>query len=561
MTMKYLTTLLCSAAALLSVACIENDIPYPEVEIFIDSMTGEGFTAVSDASARTVVLTLDEQTDIQRVRIDDTALGVTPHATSLTAEELIPQVRTSQPLTGEFDLRTPLYTTLSLYQDYDWTIRAQQQIERFFAVDGQVGTTQFDPQSRTATAYVAKDADLSHVVVSSLKLGPTGITTYSPTLEELSGTSFETVRFVDVTCHGRTERWLLYVKHTDKSVELTGAYAWSKVIWLYGSGIQGVESGFRYRTGDDTEWHEVLNVTSDGGSFSAHLAAEPETQYTIMAYCGSDQTEPLTVVTDPVQPLLNGSFEEWSTDDDIVYPYLPGTAPYWSTGNKGAKIASTTLTDKCPPRPGSTGQYAAYLKSQFANLVGLGKFAAGNLFLGHYVRNEGTNGILTFGRKFSLRPTKLRIWVKYHQGIIDKLKSVPVGSNIKLGDPDNGHIYIALGTWSATEYGKDSRGNQVGTDDSPICVDTRDVATFFKPDGKDVIAYGEYVFDADTEKAFADSHVDGWVTMDIQLNYRVKNVAPTHMMIVCSASRWGDYFTGSTKSEMWVDDFELIYDE
>ena len=31
-------------------------------------------------------------------------------------------------------------------------------------------------------------------------------------------------------------------------------------------------------------------------------------------------------------------------------------------------------------------------------------------------------------------------------------------------------------------------------------------------------------------------------------------------MIVCSASRWGDYFTGSTKSEMWVDDFELIYD-
>lgn len=561
MTMKHLIRILCAAAAISGVSCIENDIPYPEVEIFINTMTGEGFTAASNASTRTVVLTLDEATDIQHVKIVDAALGVTPHATSLTAEELIPQVRTSQPLTGVFDLRTPLYTTLSLYQDYDWTISARQQIERIFAVDGQVGATEIDPETRTVTAYVAKDADLSEVVVSSLKLGPSGITDYSPTLEELSGTSFQTVRFVDVTCHNRTERWMLYVKHTDKSVQLEGVYAWSKVIWLYGSGIQGVTSGFRYRTGEESEWHEVENVTSDGGSFTAHLAAEPETRYTIMAYCGSDQTEPVSVTTDPVQALANGSFEEWSTNNDVVYPYLEGAAPYWSTGNLGAKIANATLTDKCDPRPGSSGRYGAYLKSQFANLVGLGKFAAGNLFLGHYVRNEGTNGVLTFGRPFALRPTRLRIWAKYHQGIIDKLKSVPVGSDIKLGDPDNGHIYIALGTWTAAEYGRDSKGNLVGTDDSPICVDTRDVATFFKHDSKDVIAYGEYVFDTDTDKAFPNSHQDGWVMMDIKLDYRVKNIAPTHMMIVCTASRWGDYFTGSTKSEMWVDDFELIYDE
>lgn len=560
--MKYPTILLFSAAALLGASCIENDIPYPEVEVFINEMSGEGFTASSDASRRTVVLTLDEQTDIRNVRIENTVFGVRPHATSLTAEQLIEQVRTSQPLTGTFDLRTPIYTTLSLYQDYDWTISAEQQIEYLFSVEGQVGSTQIDPQTRTVTAYVAKDADLSQVVVSSLKLGPSAISTYSPTLEELSGTQFNSVRFVDVTCHGRTERWLVHVKHTDKSVELTGVHAWSRVVWLYGSGIQGMACGFRYRKTGETEWHEVPNVTSDGGSFSAHLSVEPETQYDFIAYCGDEATEPSEpVTTDPVEPLRNGGFEEWSTDDDIVYPYLPGAAPYWSTGNKGAKIANTTLTDKCDPRPGSSGQYGAYLKSQFANLVGVGKFAAGNLFLGHYVRNEGTNGVLTFGRSFKLRPTRLRIRAKYHQGIIDRLKTVPVGSNIKLGDPDNGHIYIALGTWTAAEYGKDSKGNQIGTDDSPICVDTRDVSTFFKPDGKDVIAYGEYVFAANTEDAFPNEHQDGWVTMDIKLDYRVRNVAPTHMMIVCSASRWGDYFTGSTKSEMWVDDFELIYEE
>lgn len=560
--MKYPTILLFSAAALLSASCIENDIPYPEVEVFINEMSGEGFTASSNASSRTVVLTLDEQTDIRNVRIENTVFGVTPHATTLKAEQLIEQVRTSQPLTGTFDLRTPIYTTLSLYQDYDWTISAEQQIEYLFSVEGQVGSTQIDPQTRTVTAYVAKDADLNQVVVSSLKLGPSAISTYSPTLEELSGTQFNSVRFVDVTCHDRTERWLVSVKHTDKSVELTGVYAWSRVVWLYGSGIQGMACGFRYQKTGETEWHEVPNVTSDGGSFSAHLSVEPETQYSFIAYCGDEATEPSQpVTTDPVEPLRNGGFEEWSIDDDIVYPYLPGAAPYWSTGNKGAKIANTTLTDKCDPRPGSSGQYGAYLKSQFANLVGVGKFAAGNLFLGHYVRNEGTNGVLTFGRSFKLRPTRLRIRAKYRQGVIDRLKTVPVGSNIKIGDPDNGHIYIALGTWTAAEYGKDSKGNQIGTDDSPICVDTRDVSTFFRPDGKDVIAYGEYVFDANTEDAFPSEHQDGWVTMDIKLDYRVRNVAPTHMMIVCSASRWGDYFTGSTKSEMWVDDFELIYEE
>ena len=35
---------------------------------------------------------------------------------------------------------------------------------------------------------------------------------------------------------------------------------------------------------------------------------------------------------------------------------------------------------------------------------------------------------------------------------------------------------------------------------------------------------------------------------------------PTHIVVVCSASRWGDYFIGSTSSVLVVDDLELIYD-
>lgn len=542
--MKRILGLLSALAALCSTGCITNDIPYPVVELAITAISGDGFTVKEiNTTQRTVTLTLDEVTDIRNVHIAEVSYTEGAKASwDLTSKN--------------HDLRIPIHVTLSLYQEYEWTIVAEQQINRSFTVAGQIGASVIDAENHTATAYVAKDADRSQITVTALRLEPdvqvegVNTTTYSPTLEQLSGSSFETVRFVDVTCHGRTERWLLYVLPTDKSVALEAADAWSRVIWLYGSGVEGQSMGFKYRLAGG-EWQEVPEVKTSGGSFTARLAATPETTYEVIAYCGEEQTDPVSVTTDPEQALENGGFENWCTVDGIIYPYAEGGTPYWSTGNKGSKIANATLTDKSDPRPGSAGKYSADLKSQFANLFGIGKFAAGNLFTGEYVMNAGTNGIITFGRPFTLRPTKLRIWVRYNRGVIDRVKDAPSGTEIKVGDNDNGHIYIALGTWSPEEYGKDSQGKQVGTADSPICIDTRDVSTFFRADGKDVVGYGEHIF---------EESVGEWTEITIPIEYRTTSIRPTHLLIVCSASRWGDYFTGSTKSEMWVDDFELLYD-
>lgn len=542
--MKHLLKLFFALAVAGSAGCIKNDIPYPVVKLAITSIAGEGFTVKEiDPAQRIVTLTLDETTDIRNVRITQVAYTEGAQASvDLTA--------------SSHDMRVPVRLTLTLYQDYEWTIIAEQQINRTFTVAGQIGAPVIDAEKRSATAYVGKDVDRSKIDVTALRLEPevyengVNTTTYSPTLEQLSGSSFETVRVVDVSCHGRTEKWLLYVLPTDRSVALEAADAWSRVIWLYGSGVEGQKMGFRYRLAGG-EWQEVDGVTVDGGSFSARLAAEPETTYELLAYCGDEQTDPASVTTDPEQALENGGFENWCTLDGIVYPYADGASPYWGTGNKGSKIANATLTDKGDPRPGSSGQYSADLRSQFANIFGIGKFAAGNLFTGEYVMNAGTNGIITFGRPFTLRPTKLRIWVRYNRGVIDRVKSYPAGTEIKIGDNDNGHVYIALGTWSAEEYGKDSTGEQRGSSASPICIDTRDVSTFFKSDGKDVIGYGEHVFKESVEE---------WTQITIPIEYRTTGTRPTHLMIVCSASRWGDYFTGSTQSEMWLDDFELLYD-
>lgn len=542
--MKLLLKLFFALAVAGSTGCIKNDIPYPVVKLAITSIAGEGFTVKEiDPAQRIVTLTLDETTDIRNVRITQVAYTEGAQASvDLTA--------------SSHDIRVPVRLTLTLYQDYEWTIIAEQQINRTFTVAGQIGAPVIDAEKRSATAYVGKDIDRSKIDVTALRLEPevyengVNTTTYSPTLEQLSGSSFETVRVVDVSCHGRTEKWLLYVLPTDRSVALEAADAWSRVIWLYGSGVEGQKMGFRYRLAGG-EWQEVPDVTVKGGSFTARLAAEPETTYELLAYCGDEQTDPVSVTTDPEQALENGGFENWCTLDGIVYPYADGASPYWGTGNKGSKIANATLTDKGDPRPGSSGQYSADLRSQFANIFGIGKFAAGNLFTGEYVMNAGTNGIITFGRPFTLRPTKLRIWVRYNRGVIDRVKSYPAGTEIKIGDNDNGHIYIALGTWSAEEYGKDSTGEQRGSSASPICIDTRDVSTFFKSDGKDVIGYGEHVFKESVEE---------WTQITVPIEYRTTGTRPTHLMIVCSASRWGDYFTGSTQSEMWLDDFELLYD-
>lgn len=49
----------------------------------------------------------------------------------------------------------------------------------------------------------------------------------------------------------------------------------------------------------------------------------------------------------------------------------------------------------------------------------------------------------------------------------------------------------------------------------------------------------------------------------IEIPFEYKDIAktkrPTHIVIVASASKFGDYFCGSSKSVMYLDDFELVY--
>ncbi|MBR5850363.1 MAG: PCMD domain-containing protein [Alistipes sp.] len=518
--------------AMWGTSCIENTIPYPVVEIELLSLEGEGFTAQIDPVGRVATLILEEEVD--------------PAAVEIRAATISNEGRSSLPLVGVHDLREQKQVILSRYQEYRWTLRATQQIERTFQVEGQIGQTEIDPESRTATLYVAEGTDLSAIRVTALKLGPRGVTTMTPSAEEL--TDFRSVRFVYLqypALHGATERWQLYVLETDIKAQITAADLWATRAYLYGAAEAGTAVGFRYREQGTTPWLDAPEAEQVGGTFTSVVTGlKPETAYEFVAYSNSDLSPVVTGTTEPTAPLTNGGFEFWSQRNEIVYPYLDEASAYWGTGNVGAAIVGVTLTEGVADiRPGSAGARAARLSSKFASVLGVGKFAAGNLFVGSYVRNDGTNGIVHFGRPFTRRPVALRGWVKYHCGTVDRVSKQPPTETMQEGDPDCGMIFIALGDWTAAEFG--------GTAESPVEIATRRIEeTAFNTESHAVIAYGELPLRQSVEE---------WMEFTIPLDYRSTSRIPTHLVLVCSSSRYGDYFTGSTQSVMWLDDFELVY--
>ena len=52
---------------------------------------------------------------------------------------------------------------------------------------------------------------------------------------------------------------------------------------------------------------------------------------------------------------------------------------------------------------------------------------------------------------------------------------------------------------------------------------------------------------------------DQWVEYTIPINYRDIETLPTHIIISCAASQYGDYFSGCSSSKLWLDKVEAIY--
>ncbi|CDE57257.1 putative uncharacterized protein [Prevotella sp. CAG:873] len=253
----------------------------------------------------------------------------------------------------------------------------------------------------------------------------------------------------------------------------------------------------------------------------------------------------MTFTTEAAQQLVNGGFEGWTTAKAPYLMYAEGQEMWWDSGNHGSATMSKNITT--PDGDVKVeGNYSAKLASQFVGIGAIGKFAAGNAFVGKYIATEGTDGVLGWGRSFGSRPKALKGYIKYAPGTIQYIGD-GAPSSIAKGDPDTGIIYIALLTNHTETY---SSNNGSGT--YPVIVKTKkSERQLFDKNASNVIAYGEKVFAEATAG-------NGMVEFEIPLTYFKSDVKVSNIMIVCSASRYGDFFTGGV-STMWIDDFRLVY--
>ena len=314
------------------------------------------------------------------------------------------------------------------------------------------------------------------------------------------------------------------------------ASIWARRATLLGTLVKATSEplSFQYRQTGTDSWTSVP-ATLSGSSLSAEVTGlTPGTTYEYQAVAGAQASvKTATFTTESATALPNSSFENWQTlSSSAMVLYSPGEEMFWDSGNHGSATLNKNVTTPDETYKHS-GRYSVKMQSQFVGVLGIGKFAAGNLFVGQYLRTDGTDGVLSFGRPFTSRPTKLKGYIKYTPGTVDYSSTAELAK----GATDIGSVYIAIGDWS-----------------EPIEIRTKDKKLFDKNDEK-IIAYGEWDLTSATQGADG-----GLLEFEIPLDYRSLDRIPSYLVLVASASKYGDYFTGSSGSTMWIDDLELIYE-
>lgn len=327
-------------------------------------------------------------------------------------------------------------------------------------------------------------------------------------------------------------------------------------VWATSTTLTGTKAkdnatgiGIEYREAGGS-WTKVY-AENDNASFSIALTGlKAATTYEYRAFADNDgegapfaSNNVYTFTTEEATQLPNSGFEEWCQPDKAILPAASEGDLFWDSGNHGSTTMNINITSYDSSVKNS-GNYSAKLSSQFVGVSVFGKFAAGNIFTGKYLDTDGTDGVLGFGRTFTSRPKSLTGYVKYNPVAVDKINSDAEAKGCVEGANDKGIVYVAL----LTDYTESYNGSTF-----PVVIQTKNSKRLFSKDDSNVIAYGEMTWQE------ATSNDNTMTKFEIPLTYKRTDVKPSAILVVCSASYWGDYFSGGDGSVMYVDDFTLNY--
>lgn len=537
--------------ASLAVSCeIENDIPYPVLDGDINAFAVQGMCdaegnrtdkATVDKNKMSITAYVDDSVDITALLIEKFEVSndatILPEGQGPLFPDKFPKKSFSSASSDatRTDFSNPVKFKIQTYQDYIWTINISQVIKREVEMEGQVEDAVVDPVSRNVIVYVGSNQDVKHIKVKKFSLGGShGTVLPNPVdYEDYDFSALPTKFFVKNAWADYSYEWNVYVYRTEAKTTLT-ASAFARTVDATVKGTKPSDEVFKleYKAENTSEWKTCPTsaVTTKGVNYEASLTGlKPATKYAFRTSAGSQSTPEDYFTTSAAAQLENPSFDFWHIKNGKLYnPWAEDGESYWDTGNKGATTVGAS--NSVPSEDSSTGSgYSACLQSKFIVI----KFAAGNIFTGRYKRTDGANGVLDFGRPFASFPSKLSFDYKYQGATINRVGSSDY-EHLK-GQPDEAMVYIALTDW-----------------DQPLEIRTNpsNLSLFDKNDPH-VIAYAEMVTSKDQPT---------WATETLKLQYRATDRTPKYILVVCSASRYGDFFTGGEGSTLFVDNLNLIYE-
>lgn len=335
------------------------------------------------------------------------------------------------------------------------------------------------------------------------------------------------------------------------SIDIDNANAWGTFAIL-GGAINSKTDEFNYdylslkwKKADDAEWTEVenSNLSIDSNDVISYklrnLSPETDYQYKI-SYMDNEnevETDVVSFRTGKTEQIYNGGFENWYKNGKIEIAGESGGSQYWDSSNAGAATYIGSVTTKATDNPHGGSAYAN-LATQYAVI----KLAAASLFTGKFIDLIGTKGAkLEWGVPFTSRPTSLKGYMMYNAGEVNRGgNTAPVASAPAKGQKDHCQIFCAL----TTELFKVANASNDNGYEMSTEID-------WENDPR-VVAFGELTWN-DT--------VSNWTEFEIPIIYHNTEKIPTHMIIVCSSSKYGDYFYGSDKSVMKLDDFSFVYND
>ncbi|MBP5247572.1 MAG: PCMD domain-containing protein [Fibrobacter sp.] len=258
----------------------------------------------------------------------------------------------------------------------------------------------------------------------------------------------------------------------------------------------------------------------------------------------------------------NSDFNSWISDafgnkNDVKY---------WDNGNNSALTSTKTLTVS------AESGTVVKMESKDARILGIGRFASGNMFIGYFNPKEvGTldltkyddgNELIDFGRPFYGRPQYVEFDVKY-QGTGDSCDLYVLLENRTAKNNEGKNQYRLSSDVNTLVASAWYRAKNVESTDDPDVVSITDAARsgyktirlklqYGKPDAASPI-YNSSVFSKSLKNsAGIDNHL---VETDSPDDFDV-----THIRVVMASSAQGNVYKGTVGAILYCDEMRLIYE-